>query len=1186
MGKYIVWFKDLDKDSLLVAGGKGTNLGIMYKLGFPVPNGFCVTAQTYQEYIEKTGIKEQLKRLLQGLDKEDTDKLQKIAVEIQNIIVSTPIPDDVAEEIMDNYELLGADQHKAAEIVRVKDAFVAVRSSATAEDLPEASFAGQQATYLNIKGKEKVVSAVLACWASLFTARAIYYREKNKFDHLKVYICAVVQKMVDADKSGIMFTINPATNSFNEIVIEAIYGLGELIVGGEVNPDMYIVDKNSREIKKIEVRKKPFGLFKNENGENEKQDIPAEEQSRQVLSDAQIKELARLGKKLEEHYGKPQDVEWAVERERLYLVQTRAVTTFKAAAQQTTTKTSEEEGKIVLKGETASGGVASGPVRIVRDISELGKVQKGDILVTKMTTPDEVPAMQKAAAIVTDEGGMTCFSGDTKILTTKGFMSMADLHEKISSDHLKVLSFNPQTMKTEWKPAGNPQKRKSKLWTISVSQTGKSKQNKISITPDHKMVTLENRKIVERKLHDLWSQQEMVCVADYLPAHQNPHVLDEPDKAYLCGALFTDGYINTSQTKGYVTFTQKDIPEKQDFIHSVKERFSTVFDARMNYTRLKSTVGVIRGKEIRGSASDFISFKKKPAEDLKNIKSNIVDWVLHLNEHSLKNFLAGVIDGDGSFNVAHESGRIHIYSSKEYLAQGVILACLRLGILPQISKQRGNCYNIQIVDKLEELLSYSKRVKGDIKNKSFGTKLFSAKQVLGDIVDKVNFKGRIKPYVDNNLLLDVIKMKDSVLPLVSDPVVQGQLDRIIQSNFRMQRFEKFEEIDEEDVYNFEVEENHTYVVFTENYTPLIVWNCHAAIVSREMGIPCIVGTEHATELLKDDQIVTVHASRGIVYAGRMETPKSEVVSEGKRQTVSTEGIITATEVKVIMDLPDLAEHAAATGADGVGLVRLEIMIANGGIHPAEYIRRGREKDYVELLKDGIRKIAKAFAGKPVWVRCSDMRSDEYRNLQGGDKEPKETDPMIGWHAIRRLLDEPAILKAEFQAIRDLHYEGLKNVGVMLPFVIRVDEVQRAKEVMREIGLEPLKAIDFGVMVETPAACWIIEDLCREGISFVSFGTNDLTQLTLGLDRNNQRLAKLFDEMHPAVLGEIAKVIKTCKKYCVKTSICGQAGSRPEMAEFLVHQGVDSISSNVDVVDEIRRVVARVEKKLLLDRERR
>ncbi len=194
--------------------------------------------------------------------------------------------------------------------------------------------------------------------------------------------------------------------------------------------------------------------------------------------------------------------------------------------------------------------------------------------------------------------------------------------------------------------------------------------------------------------------------------------------------------------------------------------------------------------------------------------------------------------------------------------------------------------------------------------------------------------------------------------------------------------------------------------------------------------------------------------------------------------------------------------------------------------------------------------------------------------------------MIGWHGIRRLLDEPEILRAEFQAIRELHYAGMKNVGVMLPFVIRAEEVKRAKKIMQDVGLEPCRAIEFGVMVETPASCWIIEELCREGISFVSFGTNDLTQLTLGIDRNNERIAPLFDEMHPAVLGEIAKVIKACQKYHVKTSICGQAGSRSEMAEFLVHQGVDSISANVDAIDEIRRVVARTERKVLLEREKK
>ena len=221
----------------------------------------------------------------------------------------------------------------------------------------------------------------------------------------------------------------------------------------------------------------------------------------------------------------------------------------------------------------------------------------------------------------------------------------------------------------------------------------------------------------------------------------------------------------------------------------------------------------------------------------------------------------------------------------------------------------------------------------------------------------------------------------------------------------------------------------------------------------------------------------------------------------------------------------------------------------------------------------------------MWIRTSDMRSDEYRNLEGGDKEPKESDPMLGWHAIRRQLDEPEILKAEFTAIKNLHDKGLKNVGVMVPFVIRTRELREAKKIMKEVGLEPIEDIDFGVMIETPASCWIIDDLIKEGISFISFGTNDLTQLTLGIDRNNAKISKLFDEMHHAVLGELSMVIKACKKAGVETSICGQAGSRPEMAKFLVKEGIDSISANPDAVYHIREVVARTEKALMLDAER-
>src|SRR3989338_3911060 len=235
----------------------------------------------------------------------------------------------MAEEIVESYELLGMERKNTDSLVHGNDVFVAVRSSATAEDLPTASFAGQQATFLNVKGKENIIKAVRACWASLFTPRAIYYRERNKFDHIKVFISVVVQVMVNAQKSGIMFTVNPATNHAHEIVIEAVYGLGELIVGGEVNPDLYIVDKNKRDIKSIEIKKKIAGLFRNEIGMNEKQTIPTEMQERQVLDQKQILELARLGKKLEDHYGLPQDIEWAIEQNQIFIVQTRAVTTFK-----------------------------------------------------------------------------------------------------------------------------------------------------------------------------------------------------------------------------------------------------------------------------------------------------------------------------------------------------------------------------------------------------------------------------------------------------------------------------------------------------------------------------------------------------------------------------------------------------------------------------------------------------------------------------------------------------------------------------------------------------------------------------------------------------------------------------------------------------------------------------------------
>ncbi len=717
----------------------------MYNLGLPIPPGFFVTAQTYKEFIEKTGVVHEIKRHLAKLNVEDTADLQQRANQIQKLIVTTPVTDQIKQDILEAYSALNTETM----FTKGDDVFVAVRSSATAEDLPEASFAGQQATYLNVRGKDQLIKAIRMCWASLFTARAIYYRTKNNFDHMKVLICVVIQKMVNADQAGVMFSVNPATNNRGEIVIEAVHGLGETAVSGSVNPDIYIVDKEEMLIKSRALKMQKWGLFRDKEGKNVKQTIPEHIDKQQVITDEEIIELAKYVKQLEDHYKKPQDSEWAIEKEKVYIVQTRAVTTLKER-----TLGAEIPGDAIVRGQTASAGVASGTVKIVRSAADLAKVIEGDILVTEMTNPDMVVAMKKAAAIITDQGGITA---------------------------------------------------------------------------------------------------------------------------------------------------------------------------------------------------------------------------------------------------------------------------------------------------------------------------------------------------------------------------------------------------------------------------------HAAIVSREMGIPCIVGTENATKILNDGNIITVDATHGKVVFGRVLA--EHAVREIKQK------IPTKTQLKLILDLPDFAEEAAKTGADGIGLFRSELLIAENGMHPAEYIRQNKDDEYTNMLVMRLKKVGEAFKGKPIWVRTSDMRTDEYRVLKGGDQEPHEANPMIGRHGIRRGLAEPRILRAELNAIKKLHEKGYTNFGVMIPFIIRVEELRKAKEIMRELGAEPVTQIPFGVMIETPASCWIIEDLCKEGISFVSFGTNDLTQLTLGIDRNNETIASLFDEMHPAVLGEIVGVVNMCKKYGVETSLCGQAGSRPEMAKFLVMIGVDSIAVNRDALYEISETVKKIEEEL-------
>jgi pyruvate,water dikinase len=664
-------------------------------------------------------------------------------------VESTPIPERIAQEIRDAYEELSR--------LEGEKVYVAVRSSATAEDLPDASFAGQQDTFLNVVGEE-LVEYVRKCWSSLYTPRAIYYRVQKGFRHEDVSIAVVVQKMVNSEKSGVMFTSHPVTGELKTI-IEAVFGLGEAIVSGRVTPDTYIFDRELRKIVEIKIGEKSMMITKKD-GENVEIELDEKKSKERVLGDDEILRLVELGEIIENHYGTPQDVEWAIENEKIYIVQSRPVTTIKRKGEM---EAEEVEGEIIVKGLGASPGIGSGVVKVIGSEKEISKVLEGDILVTTMTTPDMVPAMKRAAAIVTDEGGMTC---------------------------------------------------------------------------------------------------------------------------------------------------------------------------------------------------------------------------------------------------------------------------------------------------------------------------------------------------------------------------------------------------------------------------------HAAIVSRELGVPAVVGTKEATKILKDGMKVTVDGEKGLVYAGVLEVSKKE-----EKAVVAEPHLITATEVKVNVSIPDAAERAAATGADGVGLFRIEHMVLGLEKHPMKYIRDGEMDVYIDALYREMKKVLKAFYPKPVWIRTLDAPTDEFRAMEGGEDEPIEANPMLGFRGIRRDLFEEDHLRAEFRAIKKLIDEGLTNVGIMLPLVTNVEEVRKAKQILIEEGI-PLDKIEFGIMVETPAAALIIEDLVREGIDFVSFGTNDLTQYTIAVDRNNENVAYLFDETHPAVMKLIEHVIRVCKESGVKTSICGQAGSYPHVVEKLVLLGIDSVSANQDAVRSVRETIYRVEKKIMLDKLRK
>ncbi|WP_096393690.1 phosphoenolpyruvate synthase [Halorubrum trapanicum] len=786
----VLLLEDVDADDVGTVGGKAASLGELIGAGLPVPPGFAVTAGTYRTFIEEAGIDDELFDAV-DVDPEDSAALREAEARAEELILDTPFPEEVREEIVEQYRAMAEDG---------EEAFVAVRSSATAEDLPDSSFAGQQETFLNVR-EDDLLRRVKECWASLFTQRAIYYRQQRGFPHAEVDIAVVVQRMVDADKSGVMFTSHPSTGE-PQVTIEAAWGLGEAVVSGTVSPDNYVYDRERGEVDAVTVADKKVEMVKDEEtGETVQLDVGEDRRHERVLSDAEIGDLVELGERVEEHYGSPQDVEWAIYDGEIYMLQSRPITTIRedagdeagasgdaagggAAGGESAGATTADgaggapgsgpnggtvggdDADVLVDGLGASPGVVSGAVRLVHKLDHLDQVQEGDVMVTEMTMPDMVPAMKRAAGIVTDEGGMTS---------------------------------------------------------------------------------------------------------------------------------------------------------------------------------------------------------------------------------------------------------------------------------------------------------------------------------------------------------------------------------------------------------------------------------HAAIISRELGVPAVVGTGNGTRVLEDGQQVTLDGDKGTIRAGESESAESgeefEPVEAARPETPVKP--MTATEVKVNVSIPEAAERAAATGADGVGLLRIEHMVLSLGKTPEKYINDHGARAYQDELIEGVRRVADEFYPRPVRVRTIDAPTDEFRELEGGEGEPAEHNPMLGWRGIRRSLDKPEPFRQELAAFARLYDMGYDNLEVMFPLVNDAADVEGIADHMREAGIDP-EARRWGVMIETPASALQIEELAEAGIDFASFGTNDLTQYTLAVDRNNEHVADRFDELHPAVLRLIGDTIETCRELGVDTSICGQAGSKPEMVEFLVEKGVSSISANIDAVRDVQHEVKRTEQRLLLD----
>jgi pyruvate,water dikinase len=395
MTNWVVPLDTVGRDDVAIAGGKGANLGELIKGGFAVPSGFVVSATAFTAALERAGVRAELRDLEAGTDPTDVAVLGATAQRMRDIVAAVPVPDDVRAELIEAYRHLG------------DRASVAVRSSATAEDASDTSYAGMNETFTNVSGEDELLSAVRRCWASVYGTRALAYRAERGVD-AEPALAVVVQLMVSSDRSGVMFTVDPSTADPSRVVVEAAFGLGEVVVGGRVEPDTYVVEADTGDVVSVHVGHKDVEVVRGPDGHDLEVTLGAEQAGTAVLSETEVQDLVRTGLAIREHFGVPQDVEWALHGGVQWILQTRPITTLGQVGGQPGPAATTGTNEVLLTGLAASPGLVSGPVRVLFSPKAGSRLAPGDILVAPMTSPDWVAIIKRAAALVTDSGGMTC----------------------------------------------------------------------------------------------------------------------------------------------------------------------------------------------------------------------------------------------------------------------------------------------------------------------------------------------------------------------------------------------------------------------------------------------------------------------------------------------------------------------------------------------------------------------------------------------------------------------------------------------------------------------------------------------------------------------------------------------------------------------------------------------------------